>query len=238
MYCSRGAESEYIVVFATIDRSLGRAGIRGFVVEKGTPGLVITRANEEKLGLRAWVTTAFSLDDCATPLENQLGWTGEDAGAAAAKSLANALSSFNTTRPMVGAWALAIAHAALDVTVEHLKHERLGFSARRWSRMEDELEQMAAAIQRGRLLCYRATWLESQGLPNRREAPLGKIYGPAVAETIIRRCMQLLGPDGASEDLLIEKWYRDIKIYDIFEGTGQIMRVLTSRELMGAATAG
>jgi acyl-CoA dehydrogenase len=238
IYCSRGADAEYIVVFATIDSSLGRAGIRGFVVERDTPGLVITKPNEDKLGLRAWKTTAFSLVDCAIPLDHQLGWTGADRGAEAAKSLARALSSFNITRPMVGAWSLGLGQAALDVASEHLTRERRGYSIGRWAKIDAELEQMNAAILRGRRVCYNAVWLSSQGLPNRREASHGKIYGPQVAEGIIRRCMQLLGPDGVSEELLIEKWYRDVKIYDIFEGTGQIMRVLVSRELMGAGSAG
>jgi acyl-CoA dehydrogenase len=238
IYCSRGADAQYIVVFATIDSTLGRSGIRGFVVERGTSGLVITKPNEDKLGLRSWKTTAFSLQDCVVPLDHQLGWSGQDRGADAAKSLARALSSFNTTRPMVGAWSLGIAQAALDVVSEQLQRERTGFAPIRWAKIQSELEQMNTAILRGRRLCYHAVWLQSQGLPNRREAPLGKIYGPQVAEGIIRRCMQLLGPDGASEELLIEKWYRDIKIYDIFEGTGQVMRVLASRELMGPGAAG
>lgn len=238
IYCSRGADAEYIVVFATIDSSLGRAGIRGFVVERDTPGLVITKPNEDKLGLRSWKTTAFSLVDCAIPLDHQLGWSGADRGAEAAKSLARALSSFNTTRPMVGAWSLGLAQAALDAASEHLLRERRGYSIGRWAKIEAELEQMSVAIVRGRRLCYNAVWLSSRGLPNRREASHGKIYGPQVAEGIIRRCMQLLGPVGVSEELLIEKWYRDVKIYDIFEGTGQIMRVLVSRELMGAGSTG
>jgi acyl-CoA dehydrogenase len=237
MYCSRGAESEYIVVLASIDRAKRHAGIRAFVVEKNTPGLIITRPNESKLGLRCWVTTALSLENCVIPVGNQLGWTGKDDEDVAIKSLGRALSSFNYTRPLVALQACAFARAAFDYASELLQRERRNFAPHRWQKIEWELEHMDVAIERGRRFAYHAIWLDARGLPNRLEAAAAKAYGPPTAELIIRRCMQLLGPVGASEDHLLEKWYRDCKIFDIFEGTGQIMRRSISRILMGPAAA-
>ena len=238
MYCSLGAKSEYIVVIATIDRALKHKGIRAFVVEKDTPGLIITRANESKLGLRAWMTTALTLENCRIPLDHLLGWTGEGMDESVlVKSLGRALSSFNYSRPGAAMLAMSIAKAALDEATRMLEERREEFSPRVWAAVEMDLERMNDAHQRARRLCYQGIWLEQEGMPNKVEAAAGKAYGPPTAELIIRRCMQLLGAEGASETHLLEKWYRDIKIFDIFEGTGQIMRRLIAKSLMGPSAA-
>jgi acyl-CoA dehydrogenase len=210
MYCSRGAEAEYIVVLASVDRSLKHKGVRAFVVERDTPGLIITRPNESKLGLRSWVTTALSLDNCV---------------------------SFNYTRPLVTLQACATARAALDYATEKLLARKDRFVTRRWERIEEELEQMDAALERARRFAYNAIWLDAKNIPNRIEAASAKAFGPPTGEKVIRRCLQLLGPEGASEEMLLEKWYRDAKIFDIFEGTGQIMRRTVARLMMGREAA-
>ncbi|GGF49403.1 acyl-CoA dehydrogenase [Aliidongia dinghuensis] len=239
IYCSLGAHADFIVIIATIDPQLKHAGIRAFVVEKDTPGLIITRPNESKLGLRCWMTTALTLEDCRIPLDHMLGWKGEDANNDdLAKTLGRALSSFNYSRPLVGLMGLSIAKAAVEETRELLERRRDKFSDHRWAAIEGDLDQMTAAYERGRLLCYQGIWLDAQRRSNRIEAAAAKAYSPVAAELIIRRCMQILGPQGASEAHLIEKWYRDIKIFDIFEGTGQIMRRLVSKSLMGPQAAG
>jgi acyl-CoA dehydrogenase len=97
---------------------------------------------------------------------------------------------------------------------------------------------MNDAIERSRRLNFQAQWLQDQGRPNKTEASMAKAYGPPTFERIIRRCMQLLGPEGASTDLLLEKWYRDIKILDIFEGSGQVQRIIVGRAVFGLSTAG
>lgn len=237
MYTSLGAIAEYIVVFATMDKSQGRSAIRPFVVEKGTPGLAVVKRNEDKLGLRCWTTSQLAFDHCAVPVENQLGWTGDEATSLTAAGVSAGLAAFNHNRPNVSAMSIGLAQAALDLASDLLVEQRAGFAPHRWAFVESELERMDAALARARRLNLRAQWIEDQGLANRFEASIAKGYGPPTAERVIRRCMQLLGPEGTTEDLLLEKWYRDVKILDIFEGTGQIMRVLISRTLMGRQAA-
>jgi acyl-CoA dehydrogenase len=237
MYCSLGAISEYIVVFATVDKSQGRSAIKAFVVEKDTPGLVVLKANEDKLGLRCWTTSQLAFDQCAIPVGNILGGVDEKSGAPLATGYANALSELNLSRPNVSAFAVGLGRAATELTTELLFERRAGFTPQRWGLINAELEQMRAALDRARWLNLRAQSLVDRGASNRLEATIAKAYAPPVAEKIIRRCMQLIGPDGSSTELLLEKWYRDVKILDIFEGTGQIMRLLISRSLMGREAA-
>jgi acyl-CoA dehydrogenase len=237
MYCSLGAVAEYIVVFANIDKSLGSAGIRAFVVEKGTPGMTVLKANEDKLGLRCWVTSLMAFDDCVIPVGNVLGGVNEDGSAPPAKGLRAGLASLNDNRPNVSAMGIGLARASLEVASDLLFERRTGFTPQRWALVQAELAQMQAANDRARWLNRRALWMVKQQRPNRLEASMAKAYGPPSAERIIRHCMQLLGPDGSSTELLLEKWYRDAKILDIFEGTGQIMRLLISRDLMGTGAA-
>jgi acyl-CoA dehydrogenase len=237
MYCSLGAVAEYIVVFATIDKSQGSSGIRAFIVEKGTPGMEVIKRNENKLGLRCWITSQLAFDHCAIPLENVLGGMGADGAVPTARGLRAGLSELNRNRPNVSAMGIGLGSAALDLTTDLLAEQHASFTPQRWSLIESELEQMRATLDRARWLNRRALWMASRDRPNRVEASIAKAYGPPNAERVIRRCMQLLGPEGASTELLLEKWYRDVKILDIFEGTGQIMRLLISRELMGRNAA-
>jgi acyl-CoA dehydrogenase len=237
MYCSLGAVAEYIVVFATIDKAQGGSGIRAFIVEKETPGLSVIKRNEDKLGLRCYITSQLAFDECTIPAENVLGGTPENGGVPTAAGLKAGLSELNRNRPNVSSMSTGLAQASLDLTRELLAGEQAGFSPQRWSTIQNELDQMSVALDRARWLTRRALWMSLEGTPNRLEASIAKGYGPPTAERIIRRCMQLLGPEGASTEHLIEKWYRDVKILDIFEGTGQIMRLLISRELMGRGAA-
>jgi acyl-CoA dehydrogenase len=233
MYCSLGADAEYIVVFATTDKAQGRNAIKAFVVEKGTPGMHIVRRNEDKLGLRCWVTSQIAFDDCIVPAENMLGCSA-NGDAPDPRSLAAGLSRLNFNRPNVSAIGIGLARASLELATAMLQEQRAGFAPHRWAVIENELEQMNFMLTRSRLLNLRAKWMEDVQVNNRVEASMAKAYAPPTSERIIRRCMQLLGPDGTSTELLLEKWYRDVKILDIFEGTGQIMRVLIGRALMGS----
>ena len=129
---------------------------------------------------------------------------------------------------------LGIAQASVDVATEILGGQRLGFTPRRWSSIEDDLVRMNAALERIRRVNFGAQWLLDNNLPNKSEASVSKAFGPPTFEKIIRRCMLLLGPDGTSNELLLEKWYRDVKILDIFEGSAQVQRIIIGRTLMGA----
>lgn len=242
MYCTYGAVADYVVVFASTDLSLGPAAIRAFIVEPGASGFRVGKANESKLGIRSWVTSELVFDECVIPVENQLGYIAadDDDGFGGGKTLSGrggALGALASNKPNMAALGIGLAQASIDLTSGLLHEQRLGFAPRRWSLIEDELDQMNRALERGRNMNFRAQWLQDTDQIHKTEASLSKGYSPPTAERIIRRCMQLLGPEGTSTELLLEKWYRDIKIIDIFEGSGQIQRVIISRSLMGRDAA-
>ena len=233
IFCSGAASAESVVVFATTDKSLGAKGIAAFLAPMETPGLVITKPNELKLGIRSWETTAMTFDDCAVPIENRLGWSADGPAATRASGQAGALGALSNNRPKISAMAIGLAKASLDVTAGILTEHRASFTSQRWSSVQLELEKMNRALDRGRRVNLEAQYLVDIGKADRATSAASKAYAPQTAERIIRRCMQLLGPDGTSEELLLEKWYRDVKIMDIFEGSGQIQRIIVARSLMG-----
>ena len=235
IYCSSATTSTYITVFATVDKSLGAKGIAAFVVPAGTPGLVITKPNESKLGIRSWMTSAFSLDDCAVPIENRLGWVDDPNQTVRASGQSGALSALSNNRPNISAIAIAMAQASIDCATDILRERRHGFAVQRWSAIENEMHNMNAALDRGRRVNFAAQFPTDSGVPDRMLPAMAKAFSPQTAERVIRRCMQMLGPDGTSTELLLEKWYRDSKILDIFEGSGQVLRVIVARSLMGRA---
>jgi acyl-CoA dehydrogenase len=235
LYCSQAAIADYTTIFATTDPSAGPEAIAAFVVPRSTPGFVIVKENEEKLGMRSWMTSQLSLEDCAVPLENMLGCSADGQLATRRSGRGGALAALNNNRPNMAAIAVGLARASLDVAHDELLSRRFGFTTQRWATVEQEIATMRAAVDRGRRMTYRAQDLVQRGTPDRTISAMGKAYAPETAERVIRRCMQLLGPDGSSHDLLLEKWWRDCKILDIFEGTGQIQRLLIARGLMGKA---
>lgn len=238
MFCSLGAVADYIVVFARISKDGGKSAIKAFVVERGHPGLTVVKANENKLGLRCWMTSQLAFDDCVIPVGNMLGWSGDDTDLTTTGGLNAGLSGLNDNRPNVSSQSIGVARASLELTTALLREQRQSFAPHRWSVIEDELVRMAWTLDRARQLNLRAQWMNDRAMNNRAEASIAKGFGPLNADRVIRRCMQLLGPEGTTTDLLLEKWYRDIKILDIFEGTGQVMRLLISRHLMGRDAAG
>ncbi len=242
MYCTYGGQADYVVVFASTDRSLGPSAIKAFVVPKGTPGFRVGKMNEDKMGIRSWLTSELVFDGCAVPLDHQLGWTGDRAEPARSErgevktssGRGGALGALAQNKPNISALGIAMAQASLDIATPMLREQRASFAAHRWGVIENDLATMTAALDRARRVNYQAQWLQDTNRNNKTEASMSKMYGPPTCERIIRRCIELLGPDGISEDLLLEKWYRDIKILDIFEGSGQVQRVIVGRVLMGS----
>lgn len=233
IYASNAAIAEFITVFATVDKSLGGKGIRAFVVPRDTPGLSITKANEAKMGVRSWLTSAFALDDCVVPLDHCIGMTPDGSTPAARSGQGAALRALANNRPNVAAMAVGIAQASVDMAAGILRGQRTGFASRRWTAIQDDLSRMNAALDRARRVNFQSQALVDRGTPSRQASASAKAYAPETAERIIRRCMQLLGPEGTSQELLLEKWYRDVKIIDIFEGTGQIHRLVVARTVLG-----
>jgi acyl-CoA dehydrogenase len=237
MYCSLGAIAAYTVVFATTDKSAGPSAIAAFVIPAGTDGFIVAKANESKLGIRSAQTAELRFENCIIPLDHRLGWTGE--GEPADKpgkgGRGGAFAALSNNRPNISAIAVGIAQASVDVAAGVLAERQPEFTPERWSVVEAEVTRMDDALDRARRLNYRAQSAADRGTSNRSLPAMAKAYAPETCERVIRRCMQLLGPEGASEEFLLEKWHRDVKILDIFEGTGQIQRLIVARGLMGAA---
>jgi acyl-CoA dehydrogenase len=233
IYCTQGAECEYVTVFATVDKSLGAKGINAFVVPAGTPGFNVVKPNEDKLGITSWLTTELLFDNCAVPLENRLGYDAQGNHVGAVGGQAGALAVLSLNRPNMSMMAIGVAEASIDITEEVLRSRRESFTANRWSAIEKDLRQMRLALERGRRVCLYAMYLVDRGETDRLWPAVGKGYPPQTCERVIRHCMQLLGPEGVSKEFLMEKWYRDVKIMDIFEGSGQVQRIVVGRTLMG-----
>ncbi|MCO6451982.1 MAG: acyl-CoA dehydrogenase family protein [Caldilineales bacterium] len=233
-----GKESDgLIVVWATLDRSAGRAGMRPFVVESGTPGMTITKL-EEKMGIRASDTAAIVFTDCRIPFDNILGNPElVDPDEAGAKGFKGAMKTFDASRPYVAASAVGIARAAFEFTRDTLADQGIKIPEcaplHQLSAIQRDLLQMEVDLKAAWLLTIRSVALLDAGESNNLEASMAKVKAGHVVTTITQKCVELLGPLGYSHDFLVEKWMRDAKINDIFEGTGQINTLIVARRILG-----
>src|ERR687895_1058494 len=231
IYCTNGARAEIVVVNATVDKSLGRQGQKFFVIEKGAPGLVVGKI-EKKMGLTASETAELVLDDCRIPLDNILG--GEQALEPKGSGFKGTMKAFDSSRPSVAAMALGIGRAAYEYARDWV-HEELPMTTSfpRKAAIETKLGEMKRELSAARGLVWQAAWMADQRIPNSKEASMSKAYAPQAALRACVGAIQIMGPEGYSKEHLVEKWFRDIKVYDIFEGTGQIQRVVISRKVLG-----
>jgi acyl-CoA dehydrogenase len=229
-FISNSMRADWIVAWATIDKSLGRGGHRAFIVERGTAGLEDMRY-EHKMGLIAYESSSFTLRDCRVPASHLLGGEGHYAGRAGFKG---AMKSFNATRPAIAVMAIGIARAAYDAAREFAAaHYQLDRPLARYHRFKEKLARMARKIEIGRLLCWRAAWMADMEQPNEIEASMAKAFCPAIAQEAASLAVEILGDAGVVNDYYVEKLYRDVKAMDIVEGTGQIQRVVMARRLVG-----
>ncbi|MBN2168506.1 MAG: acyl-CoA dehydrogenase family protein [Actinobacteria bacterium] len=225
----------FVVVWATIDPKAGRAGIKPFIVEHDAPGMQITKI-EDKLGIRASDTVSISFMDCRIPEDNILG-SAEVVDKTQTKGFKGVMATFDATRPMVAAMAIGVGRAALDFLKETLANEgiavRYSISPSRMTAIERDIMEMEANLNAARLLNWRAVWMLDNGQRNSLQASMAKAKAGLVVTQITQKCVELLGPVGYSRKLLLEKWMRDAKINDIFEGTGQIQMLVTARNVLG-----
>src|SRR6266481_4528018 len=229
-FISNSMRADWIVVWATVDRSAGRAGHRAFVVERGTPGLEDMRY-EHKMGLIAYESSSFTLRDCRVPAANLLGGERHYAERAGFKG---AMKSFNATRPAIAAMAVGIARAAYDASRDFARaHYTLERAIPRYQRVREKLARMARKIEAGRLLCWRAAYLADLEQPNEIEASMAKAFAAGMAQEATGLAVEILGDAGVTADAYVEKLYRDVKAMDIVEGTGQIQRIVIARRLVG-----
>ena len=239
IFVTTGCRAEGVVVWATIDKSAGRAGIKSFLVLKGTPGFEVTH-KEKKLGIRSDDTAAMVFQSCRIPRDHLLGGD-ETIPKRGAGGFKDVMKTFNMTRPGVAALGLGIAQAALDFTRDELA--KGGFELRYEggvhgrSAVEQELIEIEADIEAGMLDVMHAGWLSGERKPNNEEASIAKAKGGEVARTATQRCLAILGGLGITRDYLPEKWFRDCRITDIYEGTGQIQRLIIARAILGYTSA-
>jgi acyl-CoA dehydrogenase len=207
--------------------------MRSFVVEAGTPGCSVTKL-EHKLGIRSSDTASVVLQDCRIPFENILG---EPEVKTKTEGFKGAMATFDATRPLVSASALGIARATLDLLKELLSQQgitiRYGLPRSKLTNIEREIIEMEVMLRSAWLLVLKAVWLADERKPNTIEASMSKVRAGDVVTKITQRAVELMGPIGYSRDLLLEKWFRDAKINDIFEGTGQINRLVVARRILG-----
>ena len=236
IFVTSGERAEAVVVWASVDRSLGRAAIKSFVVEKGTPGMEVVRL-EKKLGIKSSDTAAIVFSDCRVPAANLLGSPEVNVE----KGFAGVMQTFDNTRPVVAAMAVGVAKASIDRTREILS--KMGVNAdyktpvKNASQIEAKLYRYEADWEASRLLTLKAAWMADNGMPNSKEASMAKAKAGRVANEITLGCVELLGTLGYCEDELLEKWARDSKILDIFEGTQQIQQLIVARRLLNKSSA-
>ena len=233
-FITNGARAAWTVIFASVDLAQGRAGHRAFVVEKGTPGFSVGKI-EEKLGLRASETAELVLEDCRVPEENLLGGEGAYSNRAHSTGFQTAMKTFDATRPLVASMALGIGRAAFEHARDRVKDRyMLGRPIARYHTLVERLSKMHRRLESARMLTWRAAYMADVGQPNAKEASMSKAAAAQAATRCCVEAIEICGAEGTiqREDQLLEKWFRDIKVYDIFEGTGQIQRVVISKRIL------
>ena len=240
VFITNGGVADVYVVVATVDPELGHRGQASFVIHKDDGGIRPGK-KEKKLGIRASDTSEVILEDCRIPLDRVLGGMdrlqnklekarkGESSGRTSA-----ALRTFEVTRPAVAIQAVGIARAALEVAIEYSKDRKaFGVPISQHQSIQNHLADMATEIEASRLLVYKAAWLAASGQPfTKAEGSMSKLKGSETAVMVTEKAIQILGGYGYIKDFPVEKWYRDSKIYTLFEGTSEIQRMVIARALI------
>lgn len=224
LFISIGEQAGIVVVFATVDRALQRRGITAFVMDKDTPGLSVGKY-EDKMGLLGFSTTELIFDNCFVSEKNRLGEEGQ--------GFRIALDALDVSRVTVGAEAVGISQAAFETALSYARERQqfgqpiIDFQAIQWM-----LADMATQIDAARLLTYRAAFLSDQGRPFIKEAAMAKVYASEVSGFVTSKALQIHGGYGYIKDYPLERYFRDAKITEIYEGTSEMMRMTIARSLM------
>jgi acyl-CoA dehydrogenase len=236
IFVTAGSRADLIVVWASLDPSKGRAAIKSFVVPRDTPGMILERL-EDKLGIRASDTANFRLENCRIPKENLLGSPDVDTG----RGFAGVMQTFDNTRPLVAAMAVGLARACIEEAEARLReagisveHDRPAYAQHAAAA---RLLELQADYEAARLLTMQAAWMADNSRPNSLQASMAKAKAGRTCVEVALGCVELCGSVGYDEDSLLEKWARDAKILDIFEGTQQIQLLIVARGLLGKTSA-
>ena len=224
-FITNGAEADVAVVFATVNKSLRHKGIISLIVDKGTPGFSVGK-KERKLGVRGSSTAELIFESCQVPVENRLGDEGS--------GFKVAMGAIGASRINVAAQAVGIARAGLEASLAYARDRQQfgqaisGFQAIQWM-----LADMATHVDAARLLAYRAAFLKNQGLPYLKEAAMAKLFAAEVAMNVTTKAVQIHGGYGYIKDYPVERYFRDAKIMEIYEGTSEMQRMTIARQLIG-----
>jgi butyryl-CoA dehydrogenase len=225
IFITNGAEADVAVVFATADRSLRHRGIIALIVEKGTRGFSVGK-KERKLGVRGSSTAELVFQSCQVPVGNRLG---EEGG-----GFKVAMGAIDASRINVAAQAVGIARAGLEASLAYARDRQQfgqaisGFQAVQWM-----LADMATQVDAARLLAYRAAFLKNQGLPYLKEAAMAKLFAAETAMSVTTKAVQIHGGYGYIKDYPVERYFRDAKITEIYEGTSEMQRMTIAKQLVG-----
>ncbi len=236
IFVTAGSRATHIVVWATLDKSKGRAAIKSFIVPREHPGVTVERL-ENKLGIKGSDTAVIRFENARIPKDNLLGNPEIEPG----KGFSGVMETFDNTRPVVAAMAVGIARATLEELRKILTTAGVEISYDKPAQVQSaaaaEFLRMEAEWESSYQLTLRAAWQADNNIPNSKEASMSKAKAGRVGSDITLKAVELAGTIGYSEESLLEKWARDSKIMDIFEGTQQIQQLVVARRLLGLSSS-
>ena len=226
IFISNGAEAEFATTFATKDKSLGYKGISAFVVDKGTPGFSVGKI-EKKMGLRPDSVSELIFDNCRIPLSNMVGEEG--------RGFRIALEGIDASRISIAALSVGIAQAAYDAAVAYAKERKqFGAEIAHLQAIQWMIADMATELDAARMLTYRAAWLtEKEGHAPLKESAMAKLFAAEASHRICHKAVQIFGGYGYTKDFAVERFYRDQRITEIYEGTSEMQRWTIARQVLG-----
>jgi alkylation response protein AidB-like acyl-CoA dehydrogenase len=226
IFISNGAEADFITTFATRDKSLGYRGISAFIVDKGTPGFSVGKL-ERKMGLHPASAAELIFDNCKIPIANMIGEEG--------RGFRIALEAIDASRVSIAAQAIGIAQAAYDAAVAYAKERKqFGVELARLQAIQWMIADMATDIDAARLLTYRAGWLTDKGgHAPLKESAMAKLFATEAAHRVCHKAIQIFGGYGYTKDFAVERYYRDQRITEIYEGTSEMQRMTIARQVTG-----
>ncbi|MET9485380.1 acyl-CoA dehydrogenase family protein [Nocardia sp. NPDC006630] len=235
IFVTAGSRATHIVVWATVDKTAGRAAIKSFVVPRDAKGLTVSRL-EHKLGIKASDTAEIRFEDCRIPADNILGSPEVNVE----KGFAGVMQTFDNTRPLVAAMAVGVGRAALEELRKVLSEAGIEIDydkpANNQSAAAAEFLRMEADYESAYLLSLRAAWMADNKKPNSLEASMSKAKAGRMGTDVTLKAVELAGATGYSQRTLLEKWSRDSKILDIFEGTQQIQQLIVARRVLNLSS--
>ena len=225
-FTTHGSVSDLTIVFAVTDPGLDRKGISAFAIETGTPGFRAGK-KENKMGLRASDTAEVIMEDCRVPAEAMIGGRGE--------GFVDAMKILDGGRISIAALALGMARGAYDAALAYSKERhQFGKPISEFQAIQHMLAEMATRIDAASLLTYRAAWMKDEGKKTTLESSMAKLYASEIGVYVVDRALQIFGGYGYVKDFPVEKFYRDMKLCTIGEGTSEIQRLVIARELLKA----